>query len=130
MIDIENLIFNRIATILRSNYSPISVYGEFVRAPAIFPCVTIEEKDNFTYERTQTDTENHVSVMYEVNVYSNLTKRKKSQCKAIFGLIDNEMQLMGFTRVMVDTFPDEDIYRMIGRFRAVVSNGHKIYRRY
>jgi tetrahydromethanopterin S-methyltransferase subunit B len=96
--------------------------------------VTIEEKDNYVYERSQTSDgiENHAGLMYEINVYSNKSSGKKSQCKEIFTLIDGEMASMGFTRTMLNPFPNEEdatIYRMIGRYKAVVSSDQKIYRR-
>lgn len=134
MIDIESTIFERLSTLLRANYNPISVYGEYVKTPASFPCVTIEEKDNYVLERTQSSEgiENHAVLMYEINVYSNKKTGKKSQCKDIFSLIDREMQDMGFTRTMLNPIPDMDdatIYRMAGRYKAVVSTNKTIYRR-
>jgi hypothetical protein len=134
VINIESEVFNTLATELRAEYSPISVYGEYVKAPSVFPCVTIEEKDNYVLERTQTSDgiENHAGLLYEINVYSNKSSGKKSQCKEIFTLIDGEMASMGFTRTMLNPFPNEEdatIYRMIGRYKAVVSSDQKIYRR-
>jgi len=134
VIDIESIIFKRLSTVLRANYSEISVYGEYVKTPAVFPCVTIEEKDNYVLERTQSSggIENHAGLMYEINVYSNKKTGKKSQCKDIFSLIDREMQDIGFTRTMLHPFPDIDdatIYRMVGRYKAVVSTNKTIYRR-
>jgi len=134
VIDIESIIFQRLSTVLRANYSEISVYGEYVKTPAVFPCVTIEEKDNYVLERTQSSggIENHAGLVYEINVYSNKKTGKKSQCKEIFSLIDREMQDMGFTRTMLNPIPNIDdatIYRMVGRYKAVVSTNKTIYRR-
>lgn len=134
MIDIENQIFGKISTALRAEFNPIFVSGELVKAPATFPAVYIEEKANSAYQRTQDSgsLENHVSLMYEINVYSNKQVGKKSECKAIFAVIDNEFQKMGFTRIMkepVANLEDGTIYRMVGRYTAVVSVGGIIYRR-
>lgn len=134
MIDIENEVFNTIATALRSAYDPISVYGEYVKSPAVFPAVMIEEKSNSALGRTQDSgsLENHASLMYEVNVYSNKQTGKKSQCKEIFKIIDNEFQKLGFTRTLKEPIPNLEngtIYRMIGRYTAVVSVGGIIFRR-
>jgi predicted ATPase len=134
MIDIENQIFGKISTALRAEFDPIFVSGELVKAPATFPAVYIEEKVNSAYQRTQDSgsLENHVSLMYEINVYSNKQVGKKSECKAIFAVIDNEFQKMGFTRIMkepVANLEDGTIYRMIGRYTAVVSVGGIIFRR-
>jgi hypothetical protein len=134
MIDIENQIFGKISTALRAEFNPIFVSGELVKAPATFPAVYIEEKANSAYQRTQDSgsLENHVSLMYEINVYSNKQVGKKSECKAIFAVIDNEFQKIGFTRIMkepVANLEDGTIYRMIGRYTAVVSVGGIIFRR-
>lgn len=134
MIDIENEVFSRIATRLRNEFNPISVYGEYVKSPASFPAVSIEEKANSVYQRTQdgANVENHALVMYEVNVYSNMQVGKKSQCKAIFKVIDDEFKQMGFTRTLSESIPNLEnatIYRMIGRYSAVVSVDKLIYRR-
>ncbi len=134
MIDIENQIFGKISTALRDEFNPIFVSGELVKAPATFPAVYIEEKANSAYQRTQDSgsLENHVSLMYEINVYSNKKAGKKSECKAIFAVIDNEFQKIGFTRIMkepVANLEDGTIYRMIGRYTAVVAVGGIIFRR-
>ena len=134
MIDIENELFDRIATRLRSEFDPISVYGEFVKSPVEFPTVMIEEKANSSYQRTQDsgNLENHALLMYEVNVYSNKKVGKKSECKAIFKVIDDEFASMGFTRILKEPIPnieDATIYRMVGRYTAVVSTDKVIYRR-
>jgi len=134
LIDIENEVFSRIATRLRNEFDPISVYGEYVKSPASFPAVCIEEKANSVYQRTQdsANVENHALVMYEVNVYSNKQVGKKSECKAIFKVIDDEFKQMGFTRTLSESIPNLEnatIYRMVGRYSAVVSVDKLIYRR-
>lgn len=134
MIDIENEVFTQIATKLREEFNGISVYGEYIKAPAKFPAVSIEEKANTVYQRTQDsgNIENHASLMYEVNVYSNKKTGKKSECKDIFSVIDDEFSAMGFTRILKDTIPnleDATIYRMIGRYTAIVSKENEIFRR-
>jgi hypothetical protein len=134
VIDIENEVFTQIAAKLREEFNGISVYGEYTKAPAKFPAVSIEEKANTVYQRTQDsgNIENHASLMYEVNVYSNKKTGKKSECKDIFSVIDDEFSAMGFTRILKDTIPnleDATIYRMIGRYTAIVSKENEIIRR-
>ena len=134
MIDIENEIFTRIVTELRSRFPDINVYGEDVRTPSSFPCVSIVEADNYalTNTRDSGSNENHAVLMYEINVYSNRTSGKKSECKAIIALIDTEMTAMGFVRSTLTPIQNEydsTIYRMVGRYRAAVSHDYKIYRR-
>ena len=110
MIDIETQVFNKIATRIRAEYDPVTVYGEYVRAPSVFPSVMVTESDNYPLERTQTsdNVENHVVLVYEINVYSNKQAGKKTQCKDIFKLVDEEMSKMGFTRTSLNPIPNLD----------------------
>lgn len=133
MIDIESEVFTKIATELRSQFTGINVYGEDVRSPSSFPCVSIVEADNYTLRRTQDSgsNENHANVMYEVNVYSNKTSGKKTECKEIFAVIDEIMLGLGFTRSNKNpvTMDEATIYRIVGRYVAIVSTDQTIYRR-
>ena len=134
MIDIENAVFNAVATKVREQFPDIYMVGEYVKSPSSFPAVSLVEMDNAI--RTDTidsgSNENHANVMYEVNVYSNKATGKKSECKAIIALIDQEMLALGFVRSTLTPVPnmnDSTIYRMVGRYRASVSADNKIYRR-
>ena len=134
MINVETEIFNRIAIAVRNEYPNAYVVGEYVKAPARFPCVSIVEMDNTAYERTQTSgcLENHADISYEVNIYSNKISGKKSECKNIASLIDNEFATLGMSRTMLQPIPNIDdatIYRMTGRYRGVVSKDKKVFRR-
>lgn len=134
MIDIENEIFNEVSKRVREKYPKIFMTGEYVKSPSSFPCVSLVEMDNTTYGDSQTSEgkENHASVMYEMNIYSNKTTGKKAECKAIASLIDDVFMGMNFTRIMLEPVPnlnDATIYRMLGRYRAVVSKNKMIYRR-
>jgi hypothetical protein len=133
MIDIESEVFTTIATELRSQFTGINVYGEDVRSPSSFPCVSIVEADNYTVRRTQDSgsNENHANLMYEVNVYSNKTSGKKTECKEIFAVIDEIMLGLGFTRSNKNpvTMDEATIYRIVGRYVAIVSTNQTIYRR-
>jgi hypothetical protein len=134
MINCENEIFNYVSTDVRAVYPDIYMTGEYVRSPSSFPAVSLVEMDNTVYTSTQTSTEleNHASLMYEVNVYSNKTKGKKTECKDIITLIDKNMAELGFSRIMLQPIPNMDdatIYRMTARYRAVVSKDKVIFRR-
>ena len=134
MINVENEIFNRVAKSVRTAYPSVFISGEYIKTPPKFPFVSLVEMSNTAYDRTQTSgcLENHASLMYEVNVYSNKTSGKKSECKAITTLIDNELATLGFSRTMLQPIPNMDdatIYRMTGRYTAVISKDKAIYRR-
>jgi hypothetical protein len=134
MINIESEIFNIVAGAVRAAYPDVFMTGEYVKAPPSFPCVSLIEMDNVPLMRTQTtdSVENHVSVMYEVNVYSNRAVGKKTECKNIMGVIDGAMATLGFSRMMLNPIPNLEeatIYRILGRYRAVISKDNQIYRR-
>lgn len=134
MIDIENAVFNTVADKVRDVFPDIFMAGEYVNSPPSFPAVSLVEADNSTRIETIDSgaNENHANVMYEVNVYSNKTTGKKSECKSIFALIDKEMLALGFSRVTLTPVPnmnDSTIYRMVARYRAIVSANNTIYRR-
>lgn len=134
MINIENEIFDTVSKTVRKEYPNIYLTGEYVKSPPSFPAGSIVEMDNTVYSSTQTSEgdENHARLMYEVNVYSNKTKGKKTECKEIISLIDKEMTAFGFTRTMLQPIPNMDdatIYRMIARYKAIVSKDKKIFRR-
>jgi hypothetical protein len=134
VIDVENAVFHAVVTKVREQYPNIYMVGEYVKSPSSFPAVSLVEMDNAI--RTDTidsgSTENHANVMYEVNVYSNKATGKKSECKAIIALIDEEMLALGFQRVSITPVPnmnDSTIYRMVARYKATVSSKHEIIRR-
>lgn len=134
MINMENEIFTAVATRLRAQFSKIYVTGEYVSAPPSFPCVSIVEIDNATYQQGQTQVGADVfaAVTYEVNVYSNKQTGKKTECKKISAVVDEILLAMNFTRSMLEpvtNMADATIYRMLGRYRAVVDQNHTIYRR-
>lgn len=131
MIDIENDVFDTVATALRAAYLGIFVTGEYVPTPSKFPAVSIVEADNRIVERMRTlNIENAASVMYEVNVYSNKASGKKSEAKAITETLDAEFAKIGFTRTMknqVANFNDATIYRIVCRYEAIVDKDLWIY---
>lgn len=134
MIDIENTVFDSVSKDVRSKCPDIYMVGEYVKTPPKFPCVSLIEMDNQSYQRTEDSgsVENHASVMYEVNIYSNKTKGKKAECRAIAALVDERMLALGFARTMLQPIPnfdDSTIYRIVGRYSAVVSKDKAIYRR-
>ena len=134
MVDIETELFTKIATILREKYGKnFTVYGETVLAPSEFPCACIEESDNFSYLATRDSgsNENHAELVYDVNVYSNKRKGKKSQCKEILATIDEFFTSIGFTRIIKNPISLDDAtkYRLFARYSAIASEDGNIYRR-
>lgn len=134
MIDIEAEVFGTVSSDVRLKYPKVYMTGEYVKSPPSFPCVSLIETDNQVYRNTRDSgcIENHAQIQYEVNVYSNRTSGKKAECKEIISLIDSKMEKLGFTRTFMNPVPNEQdatIYRMIARYRAIVSKNKTIYRR-
>lgn len=134
MIDIESEVFDRISKAVRNKYPNAFMTGEYVATPPQFPAIALVEMDNSAYRRTQTsdNIENHAELLYELDICSNKKIGKKSECKAIAALVDEEMAALGFSRTMLQPIPnleDASIYRMKGRYRGVASKDKLIYRR-
>ena len=131
MIDIKNLVFTPIALAVRSQFNA-SVDSDYVRVPSKFPHASIVEADNYTMREhmDSSTTEKYAALMYEVNVYSNKTIGKESECRQIMALIDSMMYGFNFTRLAMTPVPnyeDATIYRLTARYRAV-TDGTNIYR--
>lgn len=133
MIDIENEVFSAVKAEAVKEFPKLAMKGEEIRVPSEFPCASLEEIDNYSYDKTvdSGSNENHAEVVLELSVYSNKTTGKKMECKKIFAFIDELLIGMGFSRTMKKPQPMEDasVYRLIGRYRGVVSKDKKIYRR-
>lgn len=134
MIDAETDIFAYVSEKAREAFPNLYLTGEYVRSPSSFPCVSLIEMDNAALQDTQTseNTENHVTVLYELNVYSNKAKGKKAECKKIASFFSDLLTQLNFTRILLEPVPNQNdatIYRILGRFRAVISQDKTIYRR-
>lgn len=132
MIDIENQIYTKIATALRADFEGITVSGEYVKAPPSFPFVSIVEQDNYTTRShlDSSDNERYVTLMYEINIYSDRAGQKKAICKKIAKYIDDMMYKLNFRRTSLSPVPNLEnatIYRLVGRYSAE-TDGTQIYR--
>lgn len=125
--------FTKVKTALTKQFPNITVESVTTYSPSKIPFVCIEETDNYSYlpTRDTSSNENHATVVYEVNAYSNKTSRKKSECKAIIAVVDKIMIGLGFTRNTKKPINLDDAtkYRIFARYTAVVSNANIIYRR-
>lgn len=138
MIDMEDEIFGEVSEKVYEQFSEkypdLFVTGEYVKSPPSFPCVSLVEVDNAVFRNSQTTEghENHVAVMYELNVYTNKSVGKKAECKELVAFVDALLMELNFTRTMLEPVPNQDdatIYRMLGRYRAVISKNKTIFRR-
>lgn len=132
MIDVESIVFSSIATALRERYPGIWVAGEYTDIPASFPAVTIVESSNSIVQRMRTNNiENAVSLMYEVNVYTNTVGTKRAEAKKLMADIDELFMRLGFARILcnpIANLRDAAIYRMVARYEAAVDKELWVYR--
>ena len=124
MIDIENVVFDRVARALMAYDQGVDVSAVPVELPESFPHVVLYESANSVYRRSQTldRIENHAVLAYEVNVYC-VGDGRKAQAKALADIIDSTMGGMRFVRTFRGQTPnvDRDIYRITMRYSAVAS---------
>lgn len=132
MIDVEFDVYDHISDALRDEYGDsIYISSEYFDTSTKFPAVSIFEINNTVYQKMRTvNIENAAQITYEVNVFSNNSRYKKFEVKAIMQIIDNAFSAMNFTRIMaqpISNLQDATIYRMIARYEAVVDKEHWLY---
>lgn len=132
MINIFNDVYTLIDDALASYDNKIKTSSVYTNSPSVYPFVSVEEIDNYPDERTSDscDIENHANLEYEINIYAQ-NPQKKSKCDAIAQVIDNLLKNYNFVRLSKTPLQDsnETIYRIIMRYRCVVSKDNVVYRR-
>lgn len=126
MIDIENLIVNKVNTAvatLKNTYPKLRVVSEYIETSETFPLISVVESDNYTHLATQDAslTDHAANVAFEINIFANDSK-KKSTAKKIAAAVDAEMLNNLFTRTFMGQTPNVDrtVYRITMRYTAVV----------
>ena len=133
MIDIENKVYDTVRTALitalSSTYTNLMTYSDYPMEMPKFPAVVIAEMDNTTYRRGQDETlaDNYANVTYQIDVYMN-GANPKGIARAVAKVADASMLGMKFTRTMLTQTPnvDRNIYRITGRYTAVVKAGEAV----
>lgn len=132
MIDIEDYVINNVAAALRAEFDGIFVVSTDTAAPSKYPAVCFWEQSNVPLTETQTAhcRENHAKLMYQGNIYSNLTRGGKRQCRDIAAVIDKAMTEMGFIRTFgqpVLNPADTSISRFTLRYKGIVGRDGYVY---
>ena len=83
MVDIENAIFNQVATAYDASFPNGSRYSEAVETPANFPALILYQEDKASSGYTNLPAD---KITLAVEVYSNLVSGGKQQCKSIMEL--------------------------------------------
>lgn len=131
MIDIETKIYSPLATALKAEYPDIFVTGEPVPTPGKPLVVGIVQQDNYmsANKLDNSGRERFSTLMFQIDVYSNLQTGKKSKCKEVMNFIDEMMFKLNFTRLSLTPIPSPDTgyYRYTARYRAE-TDGETMYR--
>ncbi len=131
MIDIEPYLFTKVKNAVPEK---VDCDTSYERTPSSFPRLTLIVEDNSVYEKTvdSGSNENHVSIMVEVNVYTNKATGKKQECKEIMASADEALLALGLIRTYLKPTPnleDPTVYRMTARYMGVADKDKNIYRR-
>ncbi|MCX4357886.1 MAG: hypothetical protein OSJ43_16990 [Oscillospiraceae bacterium] len=132
MLDVEDQVVDRVSKALRARFKGIFIVSTDTDAPSKFPAVCFWEQSNVPLAKTQTVhcRENHTELMYQVNIYSNLTSGGKRQCREIAAVIDETMTETGFIRVFgqpVLNPADTSISRYALRYKGIVGKDGIVY---
>lgn len=128
MIDIENAVFNTVASTLRtellSTYPKMKIYGEYVEYPEDFPCVSLWCTDNYTHLASRelgTTAEKYADMMFTTEVYT-VGDGKKALAKKLANRVDELLCGMGMTRSAMMVLPnvDRNAFRITMRHSGLV----------
>lgn len=120
---------NRVLTNIKTYVSDIcrNVESSSSKSPPRFPALSVEQIDNTDTAIDLENSENAVTSVIEIQAFSNknLTEAKKVINKACDG-----MRVMGYVRTYgpkeVKNVSDKNIYRMVARFKRIVSSVDEI----
>lgn len=132
MVNSEQIVYD----LLNDNLEDILITTDANLTPATFPCITVEEIDNFTptsyFDGANNDNYSAVSVQIDIYTMSKANGGgKKAQARSIFESVDAILTNAGFRRTMASpvSFAENTKYRFTIRYNALISNDLQIYRR-
>lgn len=131
MLDFSDEIYSWLTYSLREKFPKIYTTKTETAAPPVFPAVSIVQENNVTYQRTRdARLENHVSVMFQMDIYTNDKDNKERQAQEIRDTVSDLMQSIGFNRTMCKPTPnlaDMSIYRITMRFTGIIGKDRVVY---
>lgn len=120
LIEIESSVASRVFSAFIAAYPDGSYSGEPVtETPAKWPHLNIVEVDQFESGYTLLPS---ATVVYDVNIYSNLVSGAKQECRKIMDLVDTAMKQFGsWNLVFLNQTKNADnrIYRVSARYRGI-----------
>lgn len=132
MTDIENVIIDKIDKALTAGGYKDILGSTYQDVPASFPWVFFEQSDSYesVSQHNSSRLPKFETKVFEADIYSNKKNNAKAECKAIEQIIDDEMTLLGFTRITAQPMrPTNEMYtaRLFVRYRANVDSNKYIY---
>lgn len=128
MIDCEYEVYTRISHRLKKHFKKISVSGEYIASPPMFPHVSIVQTDSRTHVLSRdSGGEHHTQPEFEINVYSKKEGHRKEECKEIINIINDVMLEMNMRRTSLSpvvNLLDANIYRIVARYSGLVSENY------
>lgn len=125
MIDVSNRVLANIKTYISDICE--TVQNDSKKSPASFPAVSVEQIDNPDTAVDLENTENAVTSTIEIQTFSN---RNITEAKTIINKACDGMRIMGYVRQYgpkrVQNAADTNIFRMVARFRRIVSSVDEI----
>lgn len=140
MIDIDNLVVDTIQNAFTAASKDVLVLSEYTMIPESFPCCMVRMLKNATYARSldQDLHAHHVTVSYQIDIFSNKESGAKSEVKELADIVDGAMVGMKFVLndYSIITNEDRTIHRATSRYSAIVQEGvttngttvHQMYR--
>lgn len=98
MIDYESDIFFALRDCAVTAVSNTDVIAGAVDRPSRFPCVAIQETNNYSLGLDSSQREKYAVVQYTIQVFSNKPSGKRLEAKKIFQSVDAWMIQNNFTR--------------------------------
>lgn len=125
MIDVSNRVLTNIKTYISDVCD--TVQNDSKKSPTSFPALSVEQIDNPDAAVDLENTENAVTSTIEIQAFSN---RNITEAKTIINKACDGMRIMGYVRnygpTRVQNAADTNIYRMVARFRRIVSSVDEI----
>lgn len=132
MIDISNELFTMLKQQAEANIEDVKVIGESQGTPSEFPTITFEEITNIPTHLDSAKLNKYARLNYRIQVFSNKKSGKRAEARAIYKVVDEFMQSVGFHATTFSTTPAfylTDIYQITSTYEAVADSSGNIFRR-
>lgn len=127
MIDRENEIYTIIVKLLKEHFPSVTYSSMPSNSPSTFPYVCIAQTGSYEPKNKMdsSNAEKFVELTFQIDVYSNSTTSRKTECKKIMKAIDEEMRSHNFRRNILtpnDTLYNATVYRLTATYTCLCDN--------